>query len=165
MENNRVGYVFRDRYVSEPITSKRYFIQCIKYIHMNPVKAKIVSSMEEYQFSSYRFYLKKYQHYNKEREILSYQDYQEICCKKEVEEKFFDIDIEKNDEVIYNAIKRFLKFNKIELYQIFSNREKLKELILYLKEKENIKYIEIGNFLGIKRGTMEGLKIYRKEQK
>ena len=56
MENNRVGYVFRDRFVSEPIDSKRYLIQCIKYIHMNPVKAKIVKEKEDYKFSSYKFY-------------------------------------------------------------------------------------------------------------
>ena len=29
--NERVGYVFRDRFLSEPIMNQRYFIQCIKY--------------------------------------------------------------------------------------------------------------------------------------
>ena len=75
---------------------------------------------------------------------------------------FFDIDVEKNDKVIYNAISKFLKQNKLKIYEIFLNREKLKELILYLKEKENIKYTEIREFFEIKRGTMEGLKTYKK---
>lgn len=158
MENNRVGYVFRDRYVSEPIDSKKYLIQCIKYIHMNPVKAKIVERVEDYKFSSYKFYLRKLKNKNSKDEILSYQDYEEICNQKENEIDFFDIDIEKNDKVIYSAISRFLKENKIEIYEIFLNRENLKDLILYLKEKEHIKYIEIRRFFEIKRGTMEGLK-------
>ena len=31
-------------------------LRCIKYIHMNPVKAHIVEKEEEYQFSSYNNY-------------------------------------------------------------------------------------------------------------
>ncbi len=73
--------------------------------------------------------------------------------------------IEKNEEIIYNAIKRFLNIRKIRVYQIFSDRKILKELIFYLKEKEKIRYIDIRNVLEIKRGTMEGLKIYQKRKK
>lgn len=38
---NRVGIVFRNRYESEPIYEKRYLLNCIGYIHNNPVKAGI----------------------------------------------------------------------------------------------------------------------------
>lgn len=58
MEEGRVGHVYRDRFLSEPITSHRYLVQCIKYIHFNPVKAKIVKRCEDYKFSSYRFFKK-----------------------------------------------------------------------------------------------------------
>lgn len=165
MENTRVGYVFRDRFVSQPITSKRYFIQCIKYIHMNPVKAKIVNSMDEYKYSSYRIYLekmKKYKDCAKDHDILDYHDYIQICDCKENDIDFFDVDIEKDDKLIYNAIRNFLINNKINLSSIFMNREILKVLILYLKEQENIKYVDIKKFFEMKRGTMEGLKTYKK---
>ena len=56
MEKNRVGYVFRDRFKSEPILNRRQLIQCIKYIHRNPVKANMVQNEEEYQYSSYSNY-------------------------------------------------------------------------------------------------------------
>ncbi len=56
MENERVGYVFRDRYKSEPILDKRQLIQCVKYIHQNPVKAKMVKNQCEYKYYSYCFY-------------------------------------------------------------------------------------------------------------
>ena len=55
----RVGYVFRDRYLSEPIMSERQLYNCIAYIHYNPVKAKMVNRLEDYQYSSYLDYTKK----------------------------------------------------------------------------------------------------------
>ena len=162
MENNRVGYVFRDRFISEPITTEKYLIKCIKYIHMNPVKAKIVQEMNEYKFSSYKFYETKLKKCIENKDEFNYKYYEEICSDKENDINFFDLDIEKNNKVIYNAMSRFFKNNKIEIYEIISNREILKKLILYLKENEKIKYTEIREFLEIKRGTMEGLKTYKK---
>lgn len=164
MENDRVGYVFRDRYLSEPITSKKYFVQCIKYIHRNPVKANMVKNMGDYKYSSFNEYLYRYLNYKQEQnKILKYEDYKYICEESEIELNFFDIDIEKNDKVIYNSINEFIKENKIEIYDIFFDREVLKKLILYLKKEKNIKYIEIRNFLEINRGTMEGLKAKKKK--
>lgn len=58
-KEERVGYVFRDRYLSEPIMNERQLFNCIAYIHYNPVKAKMVSKLEDYQFSSYMDYIEK----------------------------------------------------------------------------------------------------------
>lgn len=52
-DKNRVGYVFRDRFKAEPILDLYYLLNCIKYVHMNPVKAKICVSQSDYYFSSY----------------------------------------------------------------------------------------------------------------
>ena len=46
-EKNRCGVLFRNRYESEPIYNEKYLINCIKYIHDNPVKAGIVKKNEE----------------------------------------------------------------------------------------------------------------------
>ena len=56
---NRVGYVFRGRYRSEAIEDQRHLINCLAYIHNNPVKAKIVKKAEDYGYSSYKNYLKR----------------------------------------------------------------------------------------------------------
>lgn len=58
-KTNRVGYVFRDRYKAEPIFEYYYLHNCIKYIHMNPVKAGICKKQIEYNFSSYSMYYDK----------------------------------------------------------------------------------------------------------
>ena len=54
--NNRVGYVFRDRYLSKLILNEKQIKVCIAYIHKNPIAAKMVNCMEEYKFSSYNEY-------------------------------------------------------------------------------------------------------------
>lgn len=56
-KNNRVGYVFRDRYKSQAIYTTQQLINTINYIHDNPVKAGICSTPKEYEYSSYNEYL------------------------------------------------------------------------------------------------------------
>lgn len=51
--NDRVGYVFRDRYKSQIIKNEKHLYTCLDYIHDNPVKAYICNKKEEYEFSSY----------------------------------------------------------------------------------------------------------------
>ena len=46
------GHLFQDRYKSEKIESDEYLLTVIRYIHQNPVKAKIVKRAEEWRWSS-----------------------------------------------------------------------------------------------------------------
>ena len=57
--NNRKGYVFRDRYYSQPIMDENHLYNCLVYIHRNPVSASIVTNMDDYFFSSYREYTRQ----------------------------------------------------------------------------------------------------------
>ena len=58
-KHDRCGYVFRNRYRAEEIYSLARFINCINYIHNNPVKAGMCSNKGEYRYSSYNDYLNK----------------------------------------------------------------------------------------------------------
>ena len=58
-ERQNVGHVFRDRYKSQYIYDRDYLFKCIKYIHLNPVKAKKVKCEEEYKYSSYKDFVNK----------------------------------------------------------------------------------------------------------
>lgn len=53
---DRVGHLFQARAKSEPVEDDRYFLTVLRYIHMNPVKAGIVSQPEKFTWSSYREY-------------------------------------------------------------------------------------------------------------
>lgn len=53
-----IGHFWQDRFKSQPIGKDEYFIQCGKYIELNPVRKKLVSLPEDYVWSSYRYYVK-----------------------------------------------------------------------------------------------------------
>lgn len=50
----RTGTLWEGRYKATLIDSEQYLLTCMRYIEMNPVRAKIVTSPEEYRWSSYR---------------------------------------------------------------------------------------------------------------
>lgn len=150
----RVGYVFRDRFKSQAIMNEKQYYNCIRYIHLNPVKAKIVEKQEDYKYSSYIIYqkrLKKKEKTESEKAELNY-----ICNNnEEIKENFIEA---KNDEDIDDMIEEFIKTKKLKITEIFENREILKKLIKYLKKEKGIKYTEIMEKFGITKGTMENLK-------
>ena len=160
MKGNRVGYVYRDRFLSEPITSHQYLVECIKYIHFNPVKAKMVNNCSQYKFSSYNFFCKSLNQ-KKFHEFLTKEDYEDICYNINYSIEFLDINKDIK-EIMIEGIQRFLEERKYKLFQIFEDREILRELIFYLKEKRKVTYVEIRNFFGITRGVMQRLIIKKK---
>lgn len=50
------GYVWQGRFKSKVIEGQQYILECINYIHNNPVRAKIVEKIADYPWSSYHFY-------------------------------------------------------------------------------------------------------------
>lgn len=53
----RVGHLFQDRFKSEPVETDAYLFTLLRYIHQNPIKAKICKRIEDYAYSSYLAYL------------------------------------------------------------------------------------------------------------
>ncbi len=49
-KKQRVGYVFRNRFESKIMSTELQVLRCMKYIHMNSVKAGIVEKEEQYKF-------------------------------------------------------------------------------------------------------------------
>ena len=46
------GHVFEGRYTSCLIEDERYFLEVSRYIHLNPVKAGMVTAPQDYRYSS-----------------------------------------------------------------------------------------------------------------
>lgn len=46
-KTGRVGHLFQNRYKSSLVDAEPYLLELIRYIHLNPVRAGIVSSLEE----------------------------------------------------------------------------------------------------------------------
>ena len=132
---NRVGYVFRDRYKSEGIYSDDHLYNCIRYIYNNPVKAGICSKESEYPYSNYK-------------EIKGNTD-NEYCF----------IDIEENyEKICKDAIKDFLNDNNIKFEELYNEKDKLKELVIMLKNNYNFSFRKISKELNINREKLR--KIY-----
>lgn len=55
----RCGHLFQGRYKAKVISDDEYFLALCYYIHQNPVNAKIVKELDEYQWSSHLCYLNK----------------------------------------------------------------------------------------------------------
>lgn len=53
----RKGHIFQGRYKALLVDADSYLLELIRYIHCNPVRARLVQSPEHYQWSSHRSYL------------------------------------------------------------------------------------------------------------
>lgn len=51
-----VGHLFQGRYRSILVERDTYFLEVSRYIHLNPVRAHMVKTPEDYRWSSYRAY-------------------------------------------------------------------------------------------------------------
>ncbi|WP_010647995.1 transposase [Oceanobacillus massiliensis] len=56
-KNNVTGHVFEKRYFDKPIGTPYGLLEISRYIHLNPVKAGIVTNAESYKWSSYHHYM------------------------------------------------------------------------------------------------------------
>lgn len=54
---NLSGHLFENRYRAHIIEDERYFLEVSRYIHLNPVKAKMVQNPLDYKYSSYANYV------------------------------------------------------------------------------------------------------------
>lgn len=153
MEDDRKGYVFRDRFVSEPICNEDYLLNCIIYIHNNPVKAKIVEYPHQYKYSSYNNFVES-------NNLCELVDTNKVINNTELEDYIF-IDVEQNvDEILKSVIVKYEKKYNVDFEKIRkrSNRKIFVELIKELKENYKIPYKEIANKTQISLSTINRLK-------
>ncbi|MDD3295729.1 MAG: transposase [Candidatus Omnitrophica bacterium] len=59
VKRKRCGHLFQGRYKSIIVDADNYLLELTRYIHLNPVRAKIVTSLQSYKWSSYGEYIKK----------------------------------------------------------------------------------------------------------
>lgn len=91
---NRTGHLFEGRYKYKIISENNYLLHLSRYIHLNPVRANLVTKPEGWQYSSYSEYigtkelgfikpkivLAQVEDYNEF--VVSYQEDQQYSIKK-----------------------------------------------------------------------------------
>lgn len=127
---DKVGHLFQNRFFSKCVETREYLIQLCRYIHQNPVKAKI-SDIEEYRWSSYQEYIKD----------------KKIIETKTIMSIFGDTKI--------GAIRNFIEFHKRDKEDIFGNDYIEYEIIERLTDEQLKliieKLLKINNVMEIKR--------------
>lgn len=159
--NDRVGYVFRERYKAQPIKSEKHLYLGIQYIHDNPIKAGICNRKEEYEFSSYtKIYRGNQLEMQKEiGNLLNQSIWQVECNDKQQEEKFQLIEEDKEDkeEICEEIIYNFLQNRKISIDELKRKEEYLIEIVKILKYENKISYRRMENYLKISREKLRKL--------
>lgn len=54
---NYVGHLWQDKYYAELIKDDKQMLEVSRYIHLNPVRARMVKLPQEYEYSSYSMYI------------------------------------------------------------------------------------------------------------
>lgn len=143
--NDRVGFVFRNRYKTQPILNEEHLKSCVVYIHKNPVKAGMVKQEKDYKYSSYNEYLhdKKIITSNSEKILfgdVAIDNYKKIFLNmhKNNFEKYI---IEAEEDKNYNKI--------IEEYRRKNTNEKI--IIINLKNEYKMSERHIATLLSTTR--------------
>lgn len=154
---DRVGYVFRDRFKSKELYNQDYLTKCIKYVHMNPVKARIVREEKDYKYSSYNDYINKTGIVTKDliEEIFNSEyNYLKNFLEIEYNEKLFE-DIEKEKisvDELQKEIQTFLKKEDVTIEELQVDKRLIKKMYNLLKVKPT--KAELARQLGISRSKI-----------
>ncbi len=155
---SRTGHLLQNRYKSEVVETDEYFITLLRYIHQNPIKAKLVKNIREYKWSSYNQYI------DKTKEVLvdtkfgmnyftnNKDSFIRYMNKKNNDECLDYINkVKKTDEEIRKEIQ--------EKYEISSIKNMLKperdKTIKEIKENSNTSNRQLSRALEIGRGIIE----------
>ena len=156
--NNRVGFVFRDRYYTQEILDQIQLYICLRYIHNNPVKAGIVKNAEEYIYSSYREFLYNTKIISRESVKLLFGDvkdyknlFVEIHSKVDDEsDKFIDIKDELFDDFIVNFEKQY----NIRISEIKNNRGILEKFVKEARKRTEVNIEVLSKTIGLSKSVI-----------
>lgn len=171
---DRVGHLFQGRFKSEIVDSDRYLLTLIRYIHNNPVKARMVNKLEDYLWSSYNSYLKYKTDYlintNYILDIISNNKIEAIksfikFSNEENDDECLDICKDKeiqNKEQALNYINQLIEKDNIDIKELRNNNKKIKgtmthKLILDLKQNSSLALKDIGEIFNVSKSTIHRL--------
>lgn len=141
---DRIGHLYQDRFASETIEDREYFLTVFRYILQNPEKAGI-DSTEKYNWSSYKL-IKIRNTITTNSMILSYLgnvESIESFLKQKTENECLDISLRPSEKEAYyiEKIKKLLKSNTPIIKPDLQISEIMHKLHLLKKAKISIRTI------------------------
>jgi REP element-mobilizing transposase RayT len=163
---DRIGYLFQDRFKSEPVDDEAYFLTVLRYIFQNPLKAGIVTKIEDYIWTNYNDYIEgntksdtefvlKLFNTDRKKAVKSFTEY----ISKENYDECLDIYERKQltDDNARKIIKEYCKVNHaidLQKYDISERNSYIKGL----KEGYGLSIRQIERLTGISRGIIQRIK-------
>jgi putative transposase len=160
---DRVGYLFQDRFKSEPVEDDTYFLTVLRYILQNPVKAGIVAKIENYIWTNYIDYIQGSNRTDTDFALEIFSLDREKACRSFIEytnkvndDKCLEI-MEKrviSDDDARKIIKNHCKVNQAIDIQKF-DRDRRNSYIRDLKKEYGLSIRQIERLTGISRGIIQ----------
>ncbi len=154
--------MFQDRFRSETVENNSYLLTLARYIHQNPVKAKLARSPEEYKWSSYNTYIQEKDFFHKliDKELIlgifssdapkAQKHFIEFMTMKS-EDKFLDMP---QDDVMDEDEARTLLKRLLEDRNIGSNNAIPKDLIIEFKSLTGLSNRKIAEITGLNKNKI-----------
>lgn len=157
----RAGHLFQDRYRSEAVEDDAYLLTVLRYIHQNPVKAKIERACGDYKWSSYNGYIGKNLlidkdfvlnifHQDRKKGIEVFKEFH----KKEETQTCLDMDERKpiKDDEAIEIIKALCKVVSCKDIKMFKRNER--DIFLKQLKEKGLSSRQIARLTGINRSIV-----------
>lgn len=158
----RVGHLFQDRFKSEKVESDDYLLTVVRYVHQNPVKAKMVGKAGDYRWSSYGAYLSdkkdrfhkmvdtefflNYFGEGRKEQISGYVAFMNLCN----DDICLDDVVPMQDNLLSEYIRSLLKGAPMEVLHTM-DKKKRDEIIRHTKQIEGVTERQIARITGLGR--------------
>lgn len=157
---DRSGILIANRFSSEPVETDEYLLTLIRYVHQNPVKARLVKNIENYKWSSFNDYL-GCSGITDTDFIFSLIDNESFIKYNYVDtDEVYEITSTQNktdDLFVRNRIKEILGgLDSSKLGEL--PKEERNRIILYLRKHEGFSIRQIERATGISRGVISRCK-------
>ena len=157
-KHQRTGYVFQNRYRSQCIEDESYFWNCLRYIHLNPIKAGLVRELVGYPYGSMKefctmndeedqilcadSYKKIKEHFGNSREFLAF--HEQKCLELFIDEKEDELD--QKVEAARIILEKFAANLNISLLEVIQYAElraayETRDLVFLKLSKKEMEHI------------------------
>lgn len=104
----RNGHVFQGRYGSECIENEEYFWNCLRYVHLNPVKAHLVEKACDFPYSSMN-------EYTNERDGLIHKNARKMIKERYADRSSFEVFHQLKNNVVFLGVNEEIYAQRIEV--------------------------------------------------
>ena len=163
---DREGYVFKGRYYTQDISSLKQLYNCLVYIHKNPIKANLVTKMENYLFSSYQeFFQDKEIIDNKSIKLLglNVDNYYDDLIKIHRIENITDIFDIKEYVDSQQILRKYENNYEKPIKRLMEQKEILEKIVVDLNQKSGMSIRKIAEVIEINKNKVNKILKENKE--